>query len=377
MMAGRVEPRLRRTLVRSLPKHVASHRKRTSYHPKLVTIPIPVKRAIPDGVNFRELPSVVNVGTSGFTSASLTIVAAHGRPAATRLHCRSDDTTALIATDLWLSTGVSHSARNLEVNAAHNPQRTTAQMKEDGARRRALEMLLEHLYQGTPQLQYRHATGKSSRTTCGSASTVECFKCKTPLASPRDMRLDHTRPLALLWPLDGSATALCTTCNSEKRDRPPVGVLLAQRTRAAIENHWCRIERARDPSPNLKAIKALGARLDWYFDEFLKLPDLAKTRDGKQAADLLTKALRKVLSRCPGSTAPMHSPHTSGDESGTSSVSSRQHVPMSQASHPYRVARATPYPPRPRARCTLCRTRARSSETTRSTMLADAASPSA
>lgn len=36
--------------------------------------------------------------------------------------------------------------KKFEVNAAHNPQRTAGQMKEDGARRRHLELLLEYLY---------------------------------------------------------------------------------------------------------------------------------------------------------------------------------------------------------------------------------------
>src|SRR5258708_14776545 len=39
--------------------------------------------------------------------------------------------------------------KKFEVNAAHNPQRTAGQMKEDAARRRAFELLLENLYEGT------------------------------------------------------------------------------------------------------------------------------------------------------------------------------------------------------------------------------------
>jgi len=39
--------------------------------------------------------------------------------------------------------------KKFEVNAAHNPQRSSAQMKEDGARRRAFELLLADLYGGT------------------------------------------------------------------------------------------------------------------------------------------------------------------------------------------------------------------------------------
>jgi hypothetical protein len=31
------------------------------------------------------------------------------------------------------------------------------------------------------------------------------------------MHLDHTRPISLLWQLDGTGTALCKDCNTKKR----------------------------------------------------------------------------------------------------------------------------------------------------------------
>lgn len=189
--------------------------------------------------------------------------------------------------------------KKFEVNAAHNPQRTAAQMKEDGARRRAIEMLLEHLYEGTPQLRYRQRTGRELADDVWQRFDGRCFKCRTPLATPRDMHLDHTRPLALLWPVDGTATALCATHNSEKRDRPPVGFYTAEELKRLSKIVGIPLQELQDPSPNRDAIERLGARLDWFFDDFLSKAELMKTRDGKRAADLLVKALQKALQQLP------------------------------------------------------------------------------
>jgi hypothetical protein len=187
--------------------------------------------------------------------------------------------------------------KKFEVNSPHNPKRTAAQMKEDAARRRALELLLAELFGGSPSLLYRQATGGGELADdvfnrFGGA----CFKCGIALASARDMHLDHTRPLALLWPLDAGATALCPTHNSEKRDRPPAEyydegelVRLAAITGIPFADLV-------DPRPNGEAIRRLLDRIEWFFDSFLQQPDLQEARDGKRPADLLVKALRKVLS---------------------------------------------------------------------------------
>ncbi|MDA8346971.1 MAG: hypothetical protein M0Z66_16125 [Thermaerobacter sp.] len=189
--------------------------------------------------------------------------------------------------------------KKFEVNAAHNPQRTAAQMKEDGARRRAIELLLEHLYEGTPQLRYRQRTGRELADDVWQRFGGRCFKCGTALSTSRDMHLDHTRPLALLWPVDYTATALCATHNSEKRDRPPVGFYTAEELERLSEIVGIPLSELQDPSPNRDAIEQLGNRLNWFFDEFLTKPELMKTRDGKRAADLLVKAIQKALLQLP------------------------------------------------------------------------------
>jgi hypothetical protein len=127
--------------------------------------------------------------------------------------------------------------KKFEVNAALNPQRNAAQMKEDGARRRFFELLLTELYGESAQLRYRHQTGRELPDDVWKRFERSCFKCKTRLPTPRDMNLDHTRPLALLWPLDETATALCGSCNSEKRDRPPILVLYPRGTGPTLNCH--------------------------------------------------------------------------------------------------------------------------------------------
>lgn len=189
--------------------------------------------------------------------------------------------------------------KKFEVNAALNPLRTADQMKEDGARRRAVELLLSGLYEGSRSLLYRDKTGRELATEIWESFGRACFKCGTPLAEPRDMHLDHTRPLALLWPLDGTATALCATHNSEKRDRPPVDYYSEAELERLAEITGIALDELRDPSPNLDAIRRLGKRMDWLFDEFLLSDDLQGEHDGKVPADLLVKALQKAINAAP------------------------------------------------------------------------------
>lgn len=184
--------------------------------------------------------------------------------------------------------------KKFEVNAAHNPQRTTAQLKEDAARRRGFELLLEALYGGSPQLIYRHETNRELADDVWNKFGRKCFKCPMPLKTANQMHLDHTRPLALLWPLDYTATALCKTCNSEKRDRPPALFYNEKELKALSKITGIPVAALHDPSPNLEALCDLGRRLDWFFNKFLTSPEMVKVRDGKVTGELLVKALDKV-----------------------------------------------------------------------------------
>ena len=192
--------------------------------------------------------------------------------------------------------------KKFEVNAAHNPQRSSGQMKEDGARRRAFELLLEDLYQGSPQMIYRHKYKSELADDTWKKFHKKCFNCGTDLPTARSMHLDHTRPLAYLWPLDETATALCKSCNSLKRDRMPAAFytkpghldLLAEITGIPIDELL-------NPRPNEAAIKLLLARKEWIFTTFLTRPEMVKERDGKITGELVVKALQRVLASSPTS----------------------------------------------------------------------------
>lgn len=191
--------------------------------------------------------------------------------------------------------------KKFEVNAALNPLRTADQMKEDGARRRSIELLLSDLYEGSESLLHRDRTGRELASEIWESFGRACFKCGTPLAEARDMHLDHTRPLALLWPLDGTATALCATHNSEKRDRPPVDYYSGEELERLSAITGIDLGELKDPSPNVNAIRQLTQRLDWFLSEFLLSEDLQDERDGKVPADLLVKALQKAINAAPDS----------------------------------------------------------------------------
>lgn len=187
--------------------------------------------------------------------------------------------------------------KKFEVNAAHNPQRSSAQMKEDGARRRAFELLLAELYGGTPQLRYRHEKGTELADDVWKRFGCACFNCGAKLQSARKMHLDHTRPLALLWPLDGTATALCGSCNSAKRDRAPSDFYTPAKLSDLAQITGIPLEDLASPHPNEEALDLLLRNRDWLFGDFLVRDEMTKERDGKVAGELVIKALQKVLAR--------------------------------------------------------------------------------
>ena len=190
--------------------------------------------------------------------------------------------------------------KKFEVNAAHNPQRSAAQMKEDGARRRAFELLLTDLYGGSPQLKYRQETKRELSTDIWEKFNKKCFKCGTPLLTEKEMNLDHTRPLAFFWPLDKTATCLCKSCNSQKRDKPPVEYYTDLELRSLSKITGLEYTILKNPEPNLAAIKHLIAKKDWFFDVFCRRPELLKVRDGKRTSELLIKAIQKVTNHSKG-----------------------------------------------------------------------------
>jgi len=188
--------------------------------------------------------------------------------------------------------------KKFEVNAAHNPQRTSAQMKEDGARRRYFELLLTEIFDQSVQLSYRTKTGGNELADdIWNKFERKCFNCDIPLATSQDMHLDHTRPLALLWPLDETATCLCNSCNSQKRDRPPSEFYTAVKLRNLSNITGIPYEDISNPTPNTRAVELIINKIEWLMNDFCQKPELQKFRDGKLTAELLLKALQKTINR--------------------------------------------------------------------------------
>lgn len=185
--------------------------------------------------------------------------------------------------------------KKFEVNAAHNPKRTHGQMREDGTRRRGFEFLLAELSQEVPQYLERARTKTELVDDVYRSFGARCFKCNLALTK-KTLRLDHTRPLALLWPLDASATALCASCNSQKRDRSPSKFYSKQELRRLSKITGIPLDQLETSRPNEAALMALADKWAWFTEDFLSRPEMAKVREGKQAADLMLKALRKAVS---------------------------------------------------------------------------------
>lgn len=181
------------------------------------------------------------------------------------------------------------------VNAALNPQRSADQMKEDGQRRRHFELLIAEMSGISAQLAFRHKTGVELASFIWEKFGKKCFKCGDHLRSARKMDLDHTRPLALLWPLDETATALCGSCNSRKRDRQPRDFYNQRELVELSKLTGIPLPELLNPLPNIVVLKALLERSDWLVDDFLNKDFLKKEKGGKISAELICKSLDRVL----------------------------------------------------------------------------------
>jgi len=186
------------------------------------------------------------------------------------------------------------------VNAAHNKNRTGAQMKEDGARRRHFELLVTELYQMSRQMAFKHKMGVELSDYIWKKFDCKCFNCGCDLPTVKSMALDHTRPLALLWPLDETATALCGACNSSKSDRFPKEFYTEDKLAKLSLLTGIPVTQLNDPTPNMDVINELVDRLDWLFDTFLIRAEMVRIRDGKITGELVVKALQKAFDAAPG-----------------------------------------------------------------------------
>jgi hypothetical protein len=104
------------------------------------------------------------------------------------------------------------------INDSFNPKRTVDQLNESSLITRERKILLRE-----PEIlqEIKDRTGDGLKSQVWKRFGRRCFYCDRVL-DLNEVQLDHTRPLAYLWPIDVHATCLCADHNNAKKDKFPV-----------------------------------------------------------------------------------------------------------------------------------------------------------
>lgn len=104
------------------------------------------------------------------------------------------------------------------INDSFNPLRTVDQLNESSLITRERRLLLEE-----PAIlqSIKDREGRGLKSIVWERFGRKCFYCDKALKL-KEVELDHTRPLAYLWPIDEHATSLCSEHNNHKKDKFPV-----------------------------------------------------------------------------------------------------------------------------------------------------------
>lgn len=182
------------------------------------------------------------------------------------------------------------------VNGALNHKRNSTQHREDALRRRAIEVLVRKLLdQEWIYHEFRQERDKEFDKHIWEKFDKECFKCGESLKSPSEMDLDHTMPLAVLWPLDEHATCLCSDCNSRKSDQYPVDFYTRSELEELADATGLSEHKLKTRSINEDAVRKLREDIEWFFDDFLNNDEYQKDRDGKIVADLIVQSVQSRI----------------------------------------------------------------------------------
>lgn len=184
------------------------------------------------------------------------------------------------------------------VNAPLNPQRNAQQFKEDGLRRRAIEVLVNRLLErNLVHFEFEKRTKKEFSRYIWEKFDRRCFKCgrdSDPIKL-EEMALDHTMPLAYLYRLDESATCLCSSHNSQKSDHFPVDYYSEDELIRLSEITGLSLETLHKKEVNHTVLALLVENVVWFYDEFLMEPDYQKVRDGIRTSDKINDSLKRVI----------------------------------------------------------------------------------
>lgn len=184
------------------------------------------------------------------------------------------------------------------VNAPLNPQRNAQQFKEDGLRRRAIEVLVNTLLdRNLIHFEFEHRTKKEFSRYIWEKFDKRCFKCgpDSDLIALGDMALDHTMPLAYLYRLDETATCLCSSHNSQKSDHFPVDYYTEEELVRLSKITGLSLTQLHKKEVNQQVLDLLVENVVWFYDEFLMHPDYQKVRDGIRTADKINDSLKRII----------------------------------------------------------------------------------
>jgi hypothetical protein len=150
------------------------------------------------------------------------------------------------------------------INDAFNPLRTVDQLHESSVITRERKILLRE-----PEIlrRLKERSGDGLKSQVWRRFGKCCFNCGNEL-DLGDVRLDHTRPLAYLWPLDEYATCLCESCNGTKRDKFPVDFYSSEKLTELSEICGLSIEALRMRSVNEAQLHAIRQDLARFAREW-------------------------------------------------------------------------------------------------------------
>lgn len=181
------------------------------------------------------------------------------------------------------------------VNAPLNPQRNPQQFKEDGLRRRAIEVLVNSLLErNLVHFEFEQKTKREFSKYIWEKFGGRCFKCGKKIALD-EMHLDHTMPLAYLYRLDESATCLCASHNSQKRDLFPSDFYTNDELIALSRITGLTIPQLQYRGVNTQVLDLLVKNIIWFYDSFLTDANYQKIRDGILTADKINDSLKRVI----------------------------------------------------------------------------------
>lgn len=139
------------------------------------------------------------------------------------------------------------------INDTFNPDRTPDQLHESSVITRERRVFLKD-----PEILQviKQRTGAGLKAQVWERFDRRCFLCDKRLELS-EVQLDHTRPLAYLWPIDEHATCLCAEHNNAKSDKFPVDFYTTSQLQALSDLCGLSLEDLREKSLNQTQLRRI------------------------------------------------------------------------------------------------------------------------